>query len=232
MRFDPPLVSGTLRRRYRRFLADVQLADGSSVTAHCPNSGAMTGMAEPGSRVLLSRSEAAHRRLPWTWELVQVGRTWVGVNSARANSLVAEALLRHRIPALAGYAVARREVPWGRTSRIDLLLDHPRRPDCYVEVKSVTLARDRVAQFPDAVTLRGQKHLRALMAVARQGLGAALVFWVFRGDCRVVRPADDVDPGYGRLLRRAAENGVAVLAIRAKVSPQAVSAGDCLPVEW
>lgn len=230
MRFDPPLREGILVRRHKRFLADVQLADGTLLTAHCANSGSMLGVAVPGSPVALSHHPDKGRKLEWTWELVRLGSHWVGVNTALPNQLVADAIASGAIPTLAGWPTLRREVAYGTGSRIDLLLQGGGRPDCYVEVKNVTLAEGKVARFPDSVTTRGQKHLRELMAVRAQGHRAALVFWVFRGDCTEVRPADDIDPEYGRLLRAAARAGVELVAVEARVSPQTVEPGRLLPV--
>lgn len=230
MRFDPPLREGILVRRHKRFLADVQLADGTLLTAHCANSGSMLGVAVPGSPVALSHHPDKGRKLEWTWELVRLGSHWVGVNTALPNQLVADAIASGAIPTLAGWPTLRREVAYGTGSRIDLLLQGGGRPDCYVEVKNVTLAEGKVARFPDSVTTRGQKHLRELMAVRAQGHRAALVFWVFRGDCTEVRPADDIDPEYGRLLRAAARAGVELVAVDARVSPQTVEPGRLLPV--
>ncbi|MEY3161538.1 MAG: hypothetical protein RIT25_1529 [Planctomycetota bacterium] len=230
MRFDPPLREGILVRRHKRFLADVQLADGTLLTAHCANSGSMLGVAVPGSPVALSHHPDKGRKLEWTWELVRLGSHWVGVNTALPNQLVADAIASGAIPTLAGWPTLRREVAYGTGSRIDLLLQGGGRPDCYVEVKNVTLAEGKVARFPDSVTTRGQKHLRELMAARAQGHRAALVFWVFRGDCNEVRPADDIDPEYGRLLRAAARAGVELVAVEARVSPQTVEPGRLLPV--
>ena len=230
MRFDPPLREGILVRRHKRFLADVQLADGTLLTAHCANSGSMLGVAVPGSPVALSHHPDKGRKLEWTWELVRLGSHWVGVNTALPNQLVADAIASGAIPTLAGWPTLRREVAYGTGSRIDLLLQGGGRPDCYVEVKNVTLTEGKVARFPDSVTTRGQKHLRELMAVRAQGHRAALVFWVFRGDCTEVRPADDIDPEYGRLLRAAARAGVELVAVDARVSPQTVEPGRLLPV--
>lgn len=230
MRFDPPLREGILVRRHKRFLADVKLADGTLLTAHCANSGSMLGVAVPGSPVALSHHPDKGRKLEWTWELVRLGSHWVGVNTALPNQLVADAIAGGAIPTLAGWPTLRREVAYGTGSRIDMLLQGGGRPDCYVEVKNVTLAEGRVARFPDSVTTRGQKHLRELMAVRAQGHRAALVFWVFRGDCTEVRPADDIDPEYGTLLRAAARAGVELLAVQARVSPQSVEPGRLLPV--
>lgn len=216
-------------RRYKRFLADVQLADGSEVTVHCPNSGSMMGCAEPGSTVLLSRSANLARKYPFTWELVKVGTTWVGINTGRPNSLVREAVCEGTVPELAGYDTIRPEVRYGKNSRIDLLLSGPAGL-CYVEVKNVTLVDGETARFPDAVTKRGQKHLLELVQVVREGGRGVIFFVVQRGDARRVEPADGIDPEYGRLLRRAVEQGVEALAYQARVEPEGIRLAKRLPI--
>lgn len=230
MRFRPPLVRGTLLRRYQRFFADVRLDDGRQVTAHCPNTGSMLGVAEVGRPVLLTPHDDPRRKLAYTWELIKLGRSWVGVNTARPNALVAEAIEGGRIPELRGYDSMRREVPYGNNSRIDLLLEAPDRPPCYVEVKNVTLANDGIAAFPDSVTVRGQKHLRELSEVVRGGARAVLLFWVFRKDCEKCRPADEIDGEYGRLLRRSVADGVEVLPYDVDVTARGAVARRRLPL--
>jgi sugar fermentation stimulation protein A len=233
MRFHPPLVSGRLIQRYRRFFADVVLDDGQTVTAHCPNTGSMLGCAMPGARVWLSRADDPRRRLAYTWELVEARPgVLVGINTARSNRLVEEAIRLGRVPELAGYSSLRREVRFGReASRIDLLATHPGRADCYVEVKNVTAAvESRVALFPDAVSRRGVKHLRELMHMAAGGARAVLFFCVQREDVDEVRPADAIDADYGRVLREALANGVEALAYRARVSVGEIELSTRVPV--
>jgi sugar fermentation stimulation protein A len=227
-----PLLSGRLLRRYKRFLADVAVDDGMRITAHCPNTGSLMGCAEPGLRVWLSRSDNPKRRYPLTWELVESDEgTLVGIHTGRSNRLVQEAIATGVIPELAGYASLRPEVPFGREgSRADLLLarDDSR---CFVEVKNVTAAvSGGIALFPDAVTRRGAKHLRELMGCLADGDRAVLVFSVQRGDASEVRPADEIDPVYGRALRAAMETGVEVYAYRARVSPRSITLQDRIPV--
>ena len=234
MRFPRALVSGTLVQRYKRFLADVRLHDGGALTtAHCPNSGSLLGCNAPGSAAWLLDSENDARRCRYTWVLVRVGRTLVNVDTGIANRVIHEAVLAGAIPELRGYRRVRREVAYGRRSRVDLLLeDRPgdARP-CYVEVKSTTLAQGRVALFPDSVTERGLKHLRELQRAVRRGARAVNLFFLNRGDARVFRPADAIDPEYGRELRRAARRGVELLALRARVTARGVTLGRAVPIE-
>ena len=229
MNLPEPLFHGTLIRRYQRFLADVQLDDGSLVTAHTPNTGSMLGCARPGSRVVLSKSGNPARKYAHSWELVHTDGVWVGINTLLPNRLVREGIENGAIAELAGYREIRSEVAYGTGSRIDLLLsgDAGR---CYVEVKNVTLVEEGSALFPDAVTARGQKHLRELMEVVRLGHRGVTVFVVQRGDGERVRPADAIDPAYGALLREAAQAGVELLAYRAEVTLNRVHLNLRLPV--
>jgi sugar fermentation stimulation protein A len=236
MNFPAPLVPGALVRRYKRFLADVRLESGEVVVAHCPNPGRMTTCAVAGGRVLLSPALNPKRKLRWTWEIAYAGEGGevpILVNTARPNAVVSEALAAGAVPGLTGYAQIRSEVRYGaEKSRIDFLLSGPERPDCYVEVKSVTLlAAPGVAAFPDARTERGERHLRELAAQVGAGNRAALVFLLSRGDAAVIRPADDIDPAYGRALRAAAAGGLELIGLRAAVTPEGVTAGGLVPVE-
>jgi sugar fermentation stimulation protein A len=219
--FALPLVDGVLRRRHRRFLADVRLATGRLVTAHCPNPGAMTGLMDPGRAVLLSRSPAPHRKLEYTWELVRVGRSWVCVNTAVANRVVGHWLETGQL--LPGQGEVRREPRHGR-SRFDFALG----ARCLVEVKSVTLKVGGVGAFPDAVTERGRRHLETLARLRR--VRRVLVYFVGRNDVSAVRPADEIDPAYGRALRRAVRAGVEVIAVQARFTRRGVRRGPELGV--
>lgn len=230
MQFQQQLARATLIRRYKRFLADVTLPSGRHITVHCPNSGSMQGCAVPGSPVLLSFHESPTRKLAYTLEMVQRAGVWIGINTGRPNHLVREALEQGRIPELEGYDSIRAEVPYGTRSRIDLLLEKGTR-QCYVEIKNVTLVEAGQALFPDAVTKRGQKHLRELARVVQDGKRGVIFFLVQRGDAARVAPADAIDPEYGRLLREVAGIGVEVLAYRAAVTPQSISLEQRLPVE-
>jgi sugar fermentation stimulation protein A len=230
-----PLLRGTLIRRYQRFLADVRLEDGREVTAHCPNSGTMRTCSDPGSPVLLSSSDNPRRRLRHTLELVWAGEAWVGVNTMTPNRVVAEAVTAGALPSLAGYPLLRREVRYGEggRSRIDLLLSDPSedRPEAYVEVKNTTLRDGRWAEFPDAVTARGRKHLEDLEGVVTEGHRGVILFFVGRSDCSQFRPADGIDPGYGAALRRAVAAGVEAVAWAFAFEPPVVRPLGPLPVE-
>jgi sugar fermentation stimulation protein A len=211
MRFPRPLVRGVLLRRYKRFLADIRLMDGTEATAHCANPGAMLGLAAPGAEVWLLPHADSKRKLAWSWELERVGEHLVGINTSQPNALVAAAIAAGQIPALAGYDKVQREVRYGEASRIDLLLTAPGRPICYVEVKNVHLRRGDFAEFPDCVTARGAKHLGELAQMATNGARAVMVYVVQRGDCAAFRVAGDLDPAYDRAFRRARGAGMEAL---------------------
>ena len=231
MLYPKSLVEGRLIRRYKRFLADIQLPAGV-ITAACPNTGSLMGCCEPGSRVWLSESDRATRKYRHTWELVEVGRVIVGINTGLPNALVAEAIGDGTIAELGGYAGIRREVAYGtESSRVDFVLESPGREPCYVEVKNVTAAANRgVALFPDCVSARGSRHLRELVRLRQQGLRTVQLYCVQRGDVNEVRPADGIDHEYGRTLREAIAAGVEVLAYRAKVTPGEIRLVDRIPV--
>ena len=221
MRFSSRLIRGTLVQRYKRFLADVQLPNGEIVTAHCTNTGSMLGCKEPGSAVYLSRSDNPNRKLAYTWEMIQIQRRWVGINTLHPNRLVAEAVESGEIPELRGYEAVRREVKVSAHTRLDLCLQSLN-GTCFVEVKNVTVSFDGAAAFPDAVSERATKHLRELMRLKRRGHRAVVFFVIQRGDCRYFRPADEIDPEYGRWLRRAINAGVEALPYVARVTPRGI----------
>lgn len=229
MLFKSRLVRGTLVQRYKRFLADVRLPTGEIVTAHCTNTGSMLGCKEPGSAVYLSLSPNKGRKLAYTWEMIQIKKAWVGINTLHPNRLVAEAIEAGTIRELLGYEVIRREVKVSDHSRLDLCLEASNRC-CYVEVKNVTLSFDGVAAFPDAVSERATKHLKELIRLKRKGHRAAIVFVIQRGDCGYFRPADEIDPEYGRWLRRAVEAGVEPLPYVARVTPKGILLTDRIEV--
>jgi len=218
MQFDHALQSATLIRRYKRFLADAQLTDGTTITLHCPNTGSMKNCQRPGSRIWFTDSANDKRKYPCTWQLIEVeGNELVGINTGLANRLVQEAIQSGRVHELDPNAVLLAEVPYGsQRSRIDFLLRGEQGiPDCYIEVKNVSLGVGQGrALFPDAVTTRGQKHLQELMEVKRDGHRAVLMFCVQHSGVEVVAPADEIDPAYGTLLREAARVGVELLAYR------------------
>lgn len=230
MLFPTPLVRGTLVRRYKRFLSDVQLDGGELVTAHCANSGSMLGVSEPGAEVWLSRCEGKARKLPYSWEMVRVDGGLVGINTMHPNRIVAEAIAAGAIPELAGYDEVRREVRYGKASRVDLLLRGRGRPDCYVEVKNVHLRRGSAAAFPDAVTARGAKHLLELADMVAAGARSVMLYLVQRGDCDHFTLAEDIDPVYAQGLRRALAAGVEALCYRCALSLDGITVDRPLPV--
>ncbi len=217
----PELQEGRLLRRYKRFLTDVELADGVVVAAHCPNPGSMKTMKEPGSRVWISAANNPKRKLAYTWELVESEQSMTLVNTTRANAIAAEALHAGVVHELCGFSELRSEVPYGK-SRIDFCLEFPSGP-CFVEVKNVTMydGPGRAA-FPDSVTARGTKHLRELMKMVTEGQRAVLLFCCSRDGTKSIRPADEIDPLYGKTLREAVASGVEVLAYGCEVSMREV----------
>lgn len=233
MKFEEPLLEARLIQRYKRFLADVELPNGSLLTAHTPNTGAMLGCAEPGSRVWLRDTANPKRKYVYSWELVEASSgVLVGINTGLPPKLVQEAIADGLISELQGYKILRREVRYGlENSRIDLLLQDGPAPDCYVEVKNVTaITESGVAIFPDAVSARGRKHLRELMEMVKQGYRAIIFYCVQRQDAESLSPADAIDPEYGETMRRAMNAGVEAIAFRATVSPQEIRLADRLPV--
>jgi len=236
MRFPSQLIEARLIKRYKRFLADVELAGGEVVTAHCANPGAMLGLTTPGSRVWLSRSANAKRKLPLSWELIEVdlggGPTLVGINTSSPNGAVAAAIESGLIPELSGYASLRREVRYADNSRIDILLEDPARPPCYVEIKNVHLMRQAgLAEFPDSVTARGAKHLRALAQTASGGARAVMVYFIQRGDAERFALAQDIDPTYARGFTEATAAGVEALAIASTVTLDGLAPPRGVPVQ-
>ncbi len=226
MLFPVSLVPGTLLRRYKRFLADVELDDGSVITAHSPNTGSMLGCADPGLRVWLRDAANPRRKYRWSWEISRsADGTMVGINTLLSNGLVAEGIESGLVKPLQGYDGLRREVRYGQqNSRIDLLLEADgSRRQCYVEVKNVTASVEPgVALFPDAVSQRGTKHLNELMHIRTEGQRAIIFFCAQRDDVTALRPADEIDPVYGETLRAAVEKGVEAMAYRATVTPRSI----------
>jgi sugar fermentation stimulation protein A len=228
VKLPAPLIAGRLLRRYQRFLTDVELADGTVVTAHTPNTGSMKQCAVPGHRVLISPAANPDRKLRYTLELIEVDGYWVDTHTHRTNRVVEEGLRRGWIEELAGFAV-RPEFRY-HDSRIDFLLEKPQER-VLVEVKNVTLCCDpHVACFPDAVTTRGRKHLRELLRARQEGYRAVIFFLVQRGEATAFTPADAIDPEYGRLLRQVTAAGVEALAYKSVVSPEENRVGARIPI--
>lgn len=232
MHFEPALQSATLIKRYKRFLADVITPDGTELTLHCANTGAMTGCATPGDTVWYSASDNLKRKYPHSWELTETQQNhWICVNTLRANQLVREAIMAQRIPELSGYSKLTSEVKYGtENSRIDLMLQAENQPDCYIEVKSVTLLQEGRGFFPDAVTLRGQKHLRELQSMAEQGQRAVLFFAVLHSGIESVSAAHHIDPRYTELLTHVQNKGVEVMCYGAELSAEGIRLTERLPL--
>ncbi|MEO8669491.1 MAG: DNA/RNA nuclease SfsA [Bauldia sp.] len=229
MRF-PPLTEARLVRRYKRFLADMDIG-GEVVTAHCANPGSMIGLAEPGMRAWLSRATNPLRKLAWNWELVEADGTLVGINTAHPNNIVADAIRAGAIAELAGYGTLRREVPYGRQSRVDMVLSNPGRPDAFVEVKNVHLSRRRgLSEFPDSVTARGARHLAELSDMVAAGHRAAMLYLVHRGDTSAFSLARDMDPTYARAFDKARAAGVEMLVYRCRVGLDEVAVTGRIPI--
>ncbi len=230
MEFPDPLLRGRLLRRYKRFLADVELETGETVVAHCANPGSMIGLAEPGAEVWLSPARNPARKLKFSWELVHADGHLVGINTSVPNGLVAAAIEAGRVPELTGYTDLRREVRYGENSRIDILLEDAGRPLCYVEVKNVHLKRKpEAAEFPDSVTARGTKHLGELAKMAQGGARAVMFYLIQRPDCSRLEIAADIDPTYDRALHMALSQGVEVLCYSCTLSPSAIELDRRLP---
>lgn len=213
----PPLLRGTLVKRYKRFIAEVTLRNGRVVKAHCPNSGSMQACCQPGRPVYLSRSDNPKRKLKYTWELIEMPDSLVGVNTLVPNRLVAHAILAGQVSALAGYKALAREVKVGDHSRIDICLSSDQGQRCYVEVKNCTLVENGRACFPDAVTTRGLKHLHDLQNLVQAGHRAVMFYLIQRMDACSFAPADHIDPAYGQALRTAVKNGVEIVTYDVKI---------------
>ena len=231
MDFAKPLIRATLIRRYKRFLADVTLADGHEITAHCANPGAMTGLAEPGTVVWLEPNDDPKRKLRYSWKLAEIGGALIGIDTAMPNKLIAEALRARAVPELSAYSTVRPEVKYGENSRIDFLLTQEGLPDCYVEVKSANLSRKAgLCEFPDTVTKRGAKHLDELSAMVTAGHRAAMLYLVQRSDSSAFALADDIDPTYAANFKTAQSAGVEAICYRADLTLKGASFGQPLPI--
>ncbi len=231
MRFPRPLVRATLVRRYKRFLSDHRLETGEIVTAHCANPGRMIGIETPGLTTWLQPAANPDRKLRWDWELVEADGALVGCHTGKPNRLVEEAIHDGTVAELAGYAALRREVAYGNRSRVDMLLSGPDRPDCYVEVKNCHMRRGTaLAEFPDAVTERGAKHMSQLALMAEAGHRAVLVYCVQRMDCDGFTTAADIDPGYDAALRDALARGVEAYAYSCRLTVEEIVIDRRLPI--
>jgi sugar fermentation stimulation protein A len=235
MQFPAPLIPAILIRRYKRFLADVVLETGETMTAHVANPGSMIGLDVPRARIWLSRSANPKRKLAYSWELIEIdfgtGLELVGINTGLPNALVAEAIAANAIPELAGYASVRREVKYGRNSRVDFLLEDAARPPCYVEVKNVHLMRQAgLAEFPDCVTLRGAKHLDELAGIVGTGARAVMLFLIQIGSASRFALARDLDPGYAAAFDRARARGVEAIARRCALTHDGIAVADAVPI--
>lgn len=235
MRFETPLIPGRLVKRYKRFLADVTLDGGGEITCTCPNTGSMMGLVGPGSRVWLSTSDSPTRKYKHTWEMVEAdlgeGPCMVGINTNHPNKLVAEAIEGGLVETLGGYPTLRREVKYGKNSRIDILLECPSRGLCYVEVKNVHMMRTAGrAEFPDSVTERGAKHLAEMADMVREGHRAVMVYLVQRPDARSLSLAGDVDRGYVDAFVAAKTAGVEAVALRCRVGPEEIAVDGMVPI--
>lgn len=223
MKFPAPVEKGTLIKRYKRFLADIDL-DGETIIAHCANTGSMMGVKDEGAKVWVTQAGNPKRKLGYDWQVIEIGGAKVCINTALANGLVSEAITAGRIPELAGYETLRREVKYGENSRIDILLETPGKPLCYVEVKNVTLSRTPpLAEFPDSPTARGTKHLRELAQMAKAGHRAVMVYCVNRTDCTGFALAKDIDPDYVREYDLAQKAGVEALAYGCDISEKGIT---------
>lgn len=233
MDFPTPLIPARLTRRYKRFLADCVLDDGTEITAHCANPGSMMGLAVPESRIWLEPNDDPKKKLKYGWRLVEHDDGhFTGVDTALPNRMLKAALMAREVTPLADYSVVTPEQKYGEKSRIDFLLSEPGLPDAYVEVKSVTLSRDAgLAEFPDSVTLRGARHMSELAAMAKAGHRAVILYLVQRTDADRVAIAADIDPTYARAVSDAVTAGVEAMAFGTMIDPSGVSLGSALPID-
>jgi sugar fermentation stimulation protein A len=229
MIFSEKLEHGTLINRYKRFLADVRLDDGTEVVAHCTNSGSMKSCLENGAEVYLTPVNDPKRKTKFTWEMIKINGDWVGINTGNPNKLAFEAISAGTIPELAGYTMVKREVKFD-DSRFDIFAENDIEK-CFIEVKNVTMKEGKYALFPDAVTTRGQKHLKTLMEVKAEGMRAVMLYIIQRSDVEIFAPATEIDPEYAKTLEIAVKAGVEVIAMQAKVSPEKIELVKRLPFE-
>ena len=218
-------------KRYKRFMADIVLETGDKITAHCANSGSMLGVKDEGAEVWVSLADNPKRKLKYTWELIRVGGSLVGINTSLSNTIAQESIETGVVAELQGYDILRREVKYGKNSRIDILLEDPAKPACYVEIKNVTLRRDRLAEFPDSVTVRGTKHLNELANQAATGDRAVMYYLIQRQDCDKFTVAKDIDPAYAAALEKATTAGVEVICYGCKLTPEGIQVISPLSLE-
>jgi sugar fermentation stimulation protein A len=230
MKFSTPLLEGHLKRRYRRFLADVKLPDGSIITAHCPTSAVLSGCQTPGSKIYLSQVENPLRKLSYTWEITQVGRTKICINPNHLGPVVSEAIKKEKLAEIKGFAEQKRFVQAGQNGKVNFLLFDGSR-QCHLEVRNVTLARKGTALFPDSIQKNGNDHIQDLMRHNENGHRTILLFIVPRSDCEILRIAQDIDPHYSKSLKDAVGKGLEILAYRAKVTAKEIILRENLPVE-
>ena len=226
----PELVSGTLVKRYKRFLADVRLDSGETVTAHCPNTGSMRGCSEPGRKVYLSASDNPRRKLNYTWELMEMPTTLIGINTQIPNKLVQHSVMEGLVDELSGYTMVRPEVKSSHHTRLDLLFSRDGGEECWVEVKNCTLVENGLARFPDAVTIRGQKHLAELERLVSSGKRGVIFFLIQRMDAVSFSPAADIDPDYAKALKQAVRAGVEVVVRDTHLDTAMISMGKSIPM--
>ncbi|WP_430815255.1 DNA/RNA nuclease SfsA [Carboxylicivirga sp. RSCT41] len=229
MKFDTPLIHGYLIKRYKRFLSDIKLDDGSIVVAHCTNSGSMKTCIEEGAEVYLSPAKDPKRKTRYTWEMIKLNNKWVGINTSHPNLIAFEAVKNGEIDKLAGYSHVQREVRVGN-SRIDIMAQNDRET-CFIEVKNVTMKDGEYARFPDAVTTRGKKHLDELIQLKKEGIRAVMLYVIQRSDVSVFAPAGDIDPDYANTLREAWKEGVEIIPVRVKVTPNDIVIDKELPFD-
>ncbi len=232
MKFETDLIKGKLIKRYKRFMADVELENGDVVTAHCANSGSMLSVKDEGATVWLSPANNPKRKLKYTWEIIEIDGCNVGINTGHPNKIVEEAILAGQVSELKGYDSLRREVKYGQNSRIDVLLEDDDKPKCYVEVKNVTLRRGDNADFPDSVTSRGAKHLRELGDMVEEGHRSVMFYLVQRGDCKIMDIARDIDPTYDDELKTAIKRGVEVICYQCDVGTDEIKVTTPLPIAF
>lgn len=216
IKFSHPLIKATLVKRYKRFLADIILENGEEVTCHCPNTGSMKSCGAQGDTIYVLPSSDPKRKLKYTWEYTQTKGGFIGINTQRPNRIVEDAIVNNIIPELQGYSTIKREQKYGNNSKIDLLLEAKGKTSCYVEIKNVTLLEDNTLLFPDAITVRGQKHLKELISIKERGYRAVMFYLINRPDGKNFRPAEEIDPEYAKLFEKAKDAGVEIFEYRAK----------------